>query len=266
MEIVGNGFLAQALKEGAWARPDVVALAAGVSSATNTSSADFDRETRLVDEVAERCRATGRRLLFFSTAAAGVYGAVDGPGREDSPAHPTSAYGAHKLALERRVRDSGADHLILRLTHVVGPGQRPHQLLPSLVHQVREGRITVQRRAQRDLIDIRHAVAIIGHLAEAADGGATVNVASGDSAPVERIVDRIEHRLGVRAERCYIDGGSRHSVAIDKMLSLVPQAASMGFGPGYHRRAVDAFLAATGATPAAPAPRSSSEGRGPRPV
>lgn len=242
MDIVGNGFLARNLRALSSRHPDTVVLAAGVSWAGGTARADFDREERLLDEVAAGCRASGRRLLFFSTASTGVYGKVRGPGREDGPVTPCTPYGAHKLALEERLRASGADHLILRLGHLVGRDQPPHQLLPLLVRQMRAGRVRVHRGAVRDLIHVDDVVEIIDRLLGQGLRGETVNVASGEAVAVERIVDHLEARLGLSVRREYQDVDAHHIISTEKLRALVPEVARMGFGPTYFRRVLDSFV------------------------
>ncbi|MEV4868159.1 NAD-dependent epimerase/dehydratase family protein [Streptomyces syringium] len=241
MDIVGNGFLAGSLRPMAERHPGTVALAAGVSWASGTSDADFAREAALVRETALRCKADGRRLLFFSTSATGMYGAAEGPGREDRPVVPCSPYGAHKLALEEQVRATGADHLILRLSHLVGPGQPPHQLLPTLVRQLRGGVVRIHRAATRDLIDVTDTVTVIDRLLTLDLTAETVNVASGVSVPVDQIVDHLERSLGLTARREYQETGSHHTVSIDKLRALVPEVDRLGFGPDYYRRVLDVF-------------------------
>jgi nucleoside-diphosphate-sugar epimerase len=243
MEIVGNGFLANRLRPIADRHPDTVVLAAGVSWASGTSAADFAREAALLAEVAGRCRRAGRRLLFFSTAATGMYGAVRGPGREDSPITPCTPYGAHKLALEQQLRASGADHLILRLGHLVGPDQPAHQLLPALVRQMRGGTVQVHRGAARDLIDADDVVRIVDALLHLDLRGETVNVASGEAVPVDRIVDHLEQSLRLPVRREYRDTGHHHVIAVDKLRALVPEVALMGFDGTYYRRVLDRFAA-----------------------
>ncbi|MFF4838315.1 NAD-dependent epimerase/dehydratase family protein [Streptomyces sp. NPDC001315] len=244
MEIVGNGFLARNLRPIADRHPGTVVLAAGVSWAAGTSDADFAREATLLADVAEDCRAKGRRLLFFSTAATGMYGAVDGPGREDSPLTTCTPYGDHKYALEQQLRASGAEYLILRLGHLVGQGQPPHQLVPALVRQVQEGSVRIHRGAARDLIDVRDVITIIDRLLAQDLRGETVNVASGEAVPVERIVDHLAERLGVTVHRDVRDTATvHHVISTEKLRALVPETAAMGFGPDYHRRVLDDFLA-----------------------
>ncbi len=240
MEIVGTGFLARHLQPLSGTRPDVVVLAAGVSSAISNSAADFVREQALLRRVARRCRETVRQLVFFSTSSTGMYGATDGAGREDVPVIPQNPYGAHKLALEEQVREAGTDFLVLRLGHTTGPGQPAHQLLPSLTRQVRAGRVTVQCGASRDLIGVRDVVTIIGMLLDADVRNQTVNVASGWDVPVERIVDYLARRLGQDPEREYVPGGRRNQVSVAKLRALVPAVDQLGFGDDYYLQVLDA--------------------------
>jgi nucleoside-diphosphate-sugar epimerase len=243
MEIVGSGFLAGWLGKITTAHPGTVVLAAGVSGTSGSPEAAFAREVAMVRNVTESCRRTGRKVVFLSTASASVYG-TDPPGRESEPAEPRNPYGAHKLGLEDWLRDSGAEYLVLRLGHVVGPGQPAHQLVPTLVRFLRAGTITLHHAATRDLIGVQDLILLVDELLKLEPWGETVNVASGAAVPIERIVDHLELRLGVSAQRNQIDGGSAHVVSIDKLLTLLPRAAGLGFGPGYHRGVLDSYLAA----------------------
>jgi nucleoside-diphosphate-sugar epimerase len=240
MEIVGTGFLARHLQPLSATHPDVVVLAAGVSSAISNSPASFAREQALLRRVARRCRQTGRLLVFFSTAHAGMYGAADGPGREDVPLTPQNPYCAHKLALEEQVRGAGTDFLMLRLAHVTGPGQPAHQLLPSLTRQVQAGRVMIQCGASRDLIGVGDVVTIVGLLLDAGVRNQTVNVASGWDVPVERIVDYLARRHGGDPEREYVPGGRRNLVSVAKLRALAPGVDELGFGDDYYVGVLDA--------------------------
>jgi nucleoside-diphosphate-sugar epimerase len=229
MEIVGNGFLARHLHVAFGNRfPDVTAIAAGVTRTADATPAEFTREAALVYDVTRRCRAAGRTVVFFSTASDSMYGATGATGAEDGPVFPTSAYGRHKLALEAVLAASGARYLVLRLSHVVGAGQRSHQLLPSLVTQVRAGQVTIFRHTHRDLVDIRDVLsALDGLLAartrDAVVNDAVVNIASGVLTPIERIIDGIERRLGTRAARRYVDRPVVTTpTSVARLRSLVP--------------------------------------------
>ncbi|WP_431683394.1 NAD-dependent epimerase/dehydratase family protein [Kitasatospora sp. KL5] len=245
MQIVGRGFLAQSLRPLTARHPDTVVFAAGVSSGTSHADAGFAHEADLLYDVLAGCLRGGRRLVYFSTSSAGLYGVQQRPCREDGPVRPASPYGRHKLAMEEVIRGSGADHVILRLAYPVGRAQRPHQFLPSLVGQVRCGRVRVHRGARRDLIDVGHAVALIDALLAVRVPCGVVNLASGWSVPVEDIVGHIELRLGVTAERQVVEVPPEDPVCTERLRRLVPAAARMGFGPHYYRRVIDACLART---------------------
>ncbi len=241
MEIVGNGFLARHLWPIAHRHPGVVALAAGVSALGSTDQAGFTREVDLLKSTAERCRANGELLVFFSTSTSAVYDAdrpyteADGFGRNQ--------YGEHKLALESWLRESGTDHLVLRLSHLVGPYQPPHQLLPTLMRLLREGTVRIHTNATRDLIAVGDVVTVVNALLTRGVRGETVNVATGTAVKVEEIVEHLELRLDLKADREYQDAGAAHWVSTDKLRKLVPEVDELGFGPGYHLRVLDALVA-----------------------
>ncbi len=243
MEILGRGFIASHLRPLEDRHPDAVVLAAGVSSAASTSQDDFRREAELLETVIERCERTGRRLVFFSTASAGMYGPLNREGREDGPVFPHTPYGGHKLELERTIRKSGIDHLILRISHLVGPGQRPHQLIPALILQMSSGRVRIHRGAHRDLIDIADVVRLVDRLLEIGISREVVNVASGVPFPVERIIDQIEQEIGRAAEHDYVDLPSDYPpVSIEKLRTLVPDIVTRTFGPDYPITVLDRYV------------------------
>jgi nucleoside-diphosphate-sugar epimerase len=243
MEVIGRGFLAGCLKRTLAPRhPHAIAIAAGVSSTSVTSRSEFDRESDLVREILSRCRREGRLVVFFSTASAAMYGS-GGPYSEDEPVAPRSEYGRHKRALERTVQDSGASYLVLRLSHLVGPSQRSHQLFPGLTRQILSGTVKVHRHAQRDLLDVADLVQALDGMLSDSLTGEVVNIASGTPEPIDRIVATLEQRLERTAERIVVDGEpTRTVVCVDKMHRLVPEAAGFGFGPDYLPRLVRRYV------------------------
>jgi nucleoside-diphosphate-sugar epimerase len=242
VEIVGKGFIARNLERIAGSHPDVVAVAAGVSSTGCRSEEEFQREVELVYGTVRRCRAEGRRLLFFSSASAAMYASPGCPGREDGPVYPLSTYGRHKLAMEAALALSGVDYLVLRLTHVIGAHQRIHQLLPGLVAQLRSGSIEVHRGAHRDLIAADDLVTIVDVLLERRVTGTVVNVGSGFAVPAERIVAHLEDRLGTSAAWSWVDRPVDYHVSTERLRRLVPAVAGMGFGPDYYQRVLDRYV------------------------
>lgn len=250
MDIVGGGFLAQNLRPLAGSHPGVVLLARGVSTTRELPASAYAQEAAEVRDMVERCRARGRLLVFLSTCSAALYGEPGCSGREDAELSPSTPYGQHKLGLERVVRDSGVRYLILRLSHVVGPHQRDHQLLPSVTRAVLSGTVEVDRSVYRDLIGTPAVRVIVDALLAAGVAGQIVNVASGELVTIEQIVAHLESRLGVTARRRPATGppgrvGSlRRAVSLEKLRCLVPAVAELGFGPDYYRGAIDQYLAA----------------------
>lgn len=228
MDIIGSGFLARQLAEIAHRHPHAVVLAAGVSRVGLADPAAFAREAQLVRDTARRCRETGRTLVFLSTASAAMYGAPDCTGREDCP-HPSTPYGYHKRALEELVSTAGCAFLILRLSHLVGPGQAPHQLVPALVRQVESGMVRVFRGVRRDLLDVRDFVQVLDHLLALRVTDEKINLASGRAVPVADVVTHLAALLGCEPRREVVDLGGDHHVSIQKLRSLLPWGTGVDY-------------------------------------
>lgn len=242
MDIVGDGFLARNLRPLAGSHPDVLLLGRGVSTTRDVPESAYQREVADVCDMVGRCLREEKLLVFLSTASAAVYGTPGCPGREDAEVIPSTPYGRHKLALERVVRDSGVRYLILRLSHVVGPRQPAHQLLPSLTKAVLSGTVEVHRGAYRDLVGVPAVRRIVDGLLAGGVTQQVVNVASGVLVTIEQIVDHVEDRLKITARRRMVDAPARHPVSLEKLRCLVPAVADLGFGPGYYRTVIDQYL------------------------
>jgi nucleoside-diphosphate-sugar epimerase len=243
VDIVGDGFIARNLATIADRHPHATVLAAGVSSTGVREAAAFARETELVRDATTRCRRAGRMLVFLSSASHSMYGNTDVAADETTVVRPESPYGRQKLALERMVAESGVRWLALRLSHVTGRWQRPHQILPSLVSQVRSGTVTVYRGAHRDLVDVVDVVRAIDGLLEHGVQDEIVNVASGTAVPVERIVRGVEQRLGVSARHEIVDRPPvLTTVSIAKLGTLLPALRSVG-DSRYPDRILDRYVA-----------------------
>ncbi|MER6382158.1 NAD-dependent epimerase/dehydratase family protein [Streptomyces sp. NPDC001250] len=245
MEVVGRGFLARNLAAVADRHAYVTVLAAGVSTTHATAETEFERERKLVDETARRCHRTGRTVVLFSTASSSMYGTTDVPAGEDAAELSDSRYGRHKRQVEEVVAESGARWLVLRPSHLMGAGQRPHQLLPALVDQIRSGRVRVHRGAHRDLLDVVDLVTVLDGLLTANVRDEIVNVASGTPSAVEDIVRGVERRLGRTAVHETVDGvRQRTLVSVDKLRKLLPELPlidGLG-GDGHLDRLLDRYV------------------------
>jgi nucleoside-diphosphate-sugar epimerase len=242
MRIVGGGLLARGFERFRDDFPDVLLYASGVSRSTGACHREFERETDLLSSALHKCRATGRRIVYFSTASTHLYGLSEPLCEEDGPIEPCTSYGRHKAAMEMVIRMSGVDHLILRLSEVVGHGQRRHQLLPSLAGQIADGTVTVYRGAWRDLIDVDDVASIAAELLMSGLSRETVNVASGHSVSAEDIVDHLVRLSARDVTRRYVDmPADRCRVSTEKLSRCLPPGSVERFSPAYYRSVIEKY-------------------------
>ncbi|OLR93860.1 NAD-dependent epimerase/dehydratase family protein [Actinokineospora bangkokensis] len=240
MRIIGNGFLARHLSTLVDRHPGAVVLAAGVSLvSTGDHDAAFARERALVAETARRCRERGEVLVLLSTASAAVYGTPGCLGEEECAHEGTTPYGRHKRDMERVVRESGCRWLVLRLTHLVGPDQPAHQLVPTLIRDARSGVVRVFTRARRDLMDVQDFLAALDALLAAGVTGEVVNVASGVSVPVLDVVQHVTGLLGVVPQFDLVDRRSDHVVRVSRLRELTGRAELGALG---YRDVLDRYV------------------------
>lgn len=243
MEVIGSGFLASRFTALSGRHPHATIFAAGVSSTGVTDPAEFDREAAMVRDAARRCARDGRTFVYPSTASHALYGETSAAIGEDAPVDPVIPYGRHKLAMEREVAGSRAHWLLPRLSHVVGPAQRAHHLLPAFVRQIREGTVRVHHGAYRDLVAVDDVVRGIDGLLTSGVHGEIVNVASGQPYPVQEIAQGIARRIGAapRYESVAASGPAVTRVSIDKLCRLVPGMRSLS-EPDYLDRVLDRYV------------------------
>jgi dTDP-4-dehydrorhamnose reductase len=111
-------------------RPDVVVHCAAMT-AVDRCETERDEAFKVNAEgsanVAAACRRAGSRLVAISTDYV-FAGDLDRPYHEGDAPAPRTVYGASKLAGEQAAREQCADHLIVRVGWLYGPGG------PSFVH------------------------------------------------------------------------------------------------------------------------------------
>jgi nucleoside-diphosphate-sugar epimerase len=234
----GGGLIATAfLAHGNRSLPGVI-FARGVPDSTRADELAFARERRHLRGALARARGVDEPLVYFSGAP--IAGSYRSPVSETTAPVPRTPYGWHQRECEEIVHASRVPHLILRLPNVVGPGGNPHQLVPALVQGVIEGRVTVYRRAARDLLDVEDLVAITGRLlAHLSDGGVIpgpVIVASGVSIPARMLVERICELLGRTPQVVLRRGGEAQRFDIGRLRAIV---GDLPFDDGYPERVLD---------------------------
>lgn len=101
---------------------NVLHLAASTSVPESVSNPDiyWQNNVEKTGILLECCQAAGVRNIIFSSSAA-VYGLSDAVEvDEQAPVNPINPYGETKLAAERKIRESGINHVILRYFNVAG--------------------------------------------------------------------------------------------------------------------------------------------------
>jgi nucleoside-diphosphate-sugar epimerase len=220
-DVVGSGLLAGAFASAVEAGPSAIICASGVADSQCTDESAFRRERALLHDLTGRARARAAVLVHFSGAP--VYGRVSGLRVESEDETPETPYGRHQLECERLVAESGARHLVLRLPNVVGPGGNPQQLIPSLVNQALNGSVVVRIGATRDLLDVDDLVAIVAALLRRGVDNGIMNVASGVSTPVPRLVEVIAEVLCVSPSVVVADEGDRQEFSTAKVRDLLAE-------------------------------------------
>ncbi len=175
----------------------------------------------------------GQRLVHAGSAF--EYGSVGGPLRETGPALPTSTYG--KTKLEGSLRTSiGAQQLrlravVARLFTVYGPGERPHRLLPALLHARRSGQPLAltggeQRRDFTYVQDVAAGLLRLGRGEE--DEAGVVNLATGRLTAVAEFIDAATRVLDISPDQLRLgdrpgqpDEMSHDPVTLERLRELI---------------------------------------------
>lgn len=199
--------LAAAMADHADQVHDAIVFAQGVSDSSTVELPAYEREAALLDATLREARTTGARLVYFSSAGA-VHGSTAKLRDETTALRPTTDYGRHKVAMEERIRASGARYLIVRFANLVGPRQNQAQLVPSLVRQALDGHVTIQRHASRDLLDVDDAARLVAELLRRDGDHEVIQVVSGRSTPVADIVTHIASIVGSQPSITALDAGT----------------------------------------------------------
>lgn len=178
-------------------RPDAVLHLAwwGVANA-----ARFDRR-QVTDNVEAACAlceaaAASGASAFIGVGSQGEYGAGSTMSEEALP-HPTSLYGASKVAalfLTRQLAEqAGLRHAWLRLFSVYGPGDNEAWLIPMLIAEMLAGRRprTTLGTQSWDWLHVDDVARAILAVAEAPAAKGVFNLGSGRAVQVRSVIEHI---------------------------------------------------------------------------
>jgi UDP-glucose 4-epimerase len=189
--------------------PDVVVHCAGAASVERSiqdPAHDFASGPILLFALYEALRRIKPAPLVVHISSAAVYGAPSRlPVREDDPAVPISPYGRHKLICESIGEEFagiyGIPGVAMRVFSCYGPGQRK-LLLWECCRGIAAGKLKLYGTGQesRDYIHVDDLAEAVDCLikSDTANAWRVVNVATGESTTVARIVDML--RATMRAE------------------------------------------------------------------
>ncbi|MET9361112.1 NAD(P)-dependent oxidoreductase [Streptomyces sp. NPDC006632] len=215
--------------------PDAVVNCAGAVGPQPVALAELNVRAPAVLCAALREAAPRARLVHLGSAA--EYGPTGIGERvtERSATHPTTLYGATKLAGTLAVTSSGLDAVVLRITNPVGPGAPAAGLPGRLARRLRdlEPHSVVRLgdlSAHRDFVDARD----VAHAAVlAATGGTPVppvlNVAAGQAVPVRELVRELARVAGFQGQIEEDAEGSDRSAGVPWQCSD-PAAARTALG------------------------------------
>lgn len=121
-----------------------------------TAAVNIDSVARVIDDA----RHAGMVPVFASTDY--VFDGGRGGYVETDVPEPCTEYGRQKLAIERRLDESGDSALVVRMSRVVGRAVGTHSVLGPLVADIRAGKpircATDQRFSPADVDDVAHAL------------------------------------------------------------------------------------------------------------
>lgn len=178
-------------------RPDCVIHLAAVALVTHADQAELYATNVIGTEYVLKAigEVPGLRPQVILASTAGVYGNQKPLFLDETlPPRPANHYALSKLAMEYLARQYADLYpiRIIRPFNVVGPGQSDTFLVPKLVkHFVQRAReIPLGNvKPERDYIDVRDFVAVLGRLIEHTPSALdVVNICSGVGTSVEQVV------------------------------------------------------------------------------
>jgi len=190
-------------------RPDAIFHeAAQMSVSRSVREPLFDAEVNVLGtlNLLEAAREHPCRFVFASTGGA-LYGDAEVlPTPETYDAHPVSAYGVGKLAVEHYLHFYGfvhrLDHVVLRYANVYGPRQNPHgeagvvAIFCRALFSGRQPIINGDGLQTRDYIHVDDVVSANLAALESTVSG-TFNVGTGRQVDVNQLFQLIVDRAGV---------------------------------------------------------------------
>ena len=217
---------------------DIVYHLAAISSVP--FSIENPRETYEVNVVGtlnilESCRLHDVKKIVFASSY--VYGQPQYlPIDEKHPLQPTNPYARSKILGEELCRayntDFGVKCIILRPFNIYGAGQNKNFLIPSIIAQLRYGKIELKDpEPKRDFIYISDIIEAYIKAGEFKGNFDVFNIGYGKSYSVKEIVDKIIYLYGKDVKVKY-SGERRKNEIMDTIANIKKAKEKLGWKPG----------------------------------
>ena len=185
--------------------------------------------------ILELCRSCNADKIVFASSY--VYGQPQYlPIDEKHPLQPTNPYARSKILGEELCRayntDFGLKCIILRPFNIYGVGQNKNFLIPSIIAQLRYGKIELKDpEPKRDFIYISDVIDAYIKAGEFNGDFDVFNIGYGKSYSVKEIVDKIIYLYGKDVKVKY-SGERRKNEIMDTIADIKKAKEKLGWKPG----------------------------------
>lgn len=181
---------------------------------------------------------TGGSRAVFSGTCAEYDWAYEVLHETATPSRPRTAYGRAKNAVREAVQRAGAEASVstawARIFFTYGPHERPERLVSDVASALVAGHVakTTEGRQELDYLYVADVAAALVGLMES-DLTGTINIASGESVPVRRIVETLGSLAG-RPDLLAIGARASSAEEPKRLVADITRLRSeLGFAPRY---------------------------------
>lgn len=216
---------------------DTVALVANNAKTSDDEEAlqEIERKYRALLNVLKEGGL--KRFIYFSSGGT-IYGDSEKAIAEDAPINPISLYARSKARVEKVIRESGVDYLILRLSNPFGGYQLTNKgqgVIPILINKALHDEVFemwISGDSVRDYFYIDDLAKVIDGLIEHDISRETINVGSGVGSSLQEVIRGVEEAVGktIRIERKSSDVHMVQSIILDtgklfRLIGYVPDTS-----------------------------------------
>lgn len=223
--VVGNGMLARTFSHFAEDESKII-FASGVSNSGETIASEFQRELDLIKSFA----GIKSQVIYFSTVSVHDRELANTP------------YVMHKLLIEKLVKETFINYLILRLPIVVGKTTNPNTLTNFIFNKIKSGeQITVFKNACRFLMDIEDIKTIISKMIQTGQyKNMTLDINFENPIKSENLISIFEKVVQKKANKSYADKGGCYSPNNQEFISFI-NSIDFVLPPNYDEEVINKY-------------------------